>query len=286
MATPKLIRDSKIIHRFSDVAEEPCIMLPPIKGFNKHPLVSLEAAVEPLTLIVHDIKTRVHIAKEGAKEPSDDLSSDESASIALYTMEWEPYTSSLYYILNSTLRNDDREKLKPWLLYLKLILTALSRLPSIRLDIYRGLKLNTHIEYEKYQEGQNVIWWGFSSCTTNKNIAQKEHFLTSKGVRTLFIIECFNGKYIGPHSFNKNDQEVLLFPATQFEVVRCDRERDDIHKIYMKEIEPHSLLLESVFSPKLNESFDKLSTPSNTPLSKRAAIQKFFQQSLNQSFSD
>ncbi|CAF4350653.1 unnamed protein product, partial [Rotaria sordida] len=85
---------------------------------------TLEEATEPLKNIVPCISTHAHTAKERAKNPADDLSVDESASIALYTMEWEPHTNSLYYILNSTLRNEDRNKLKPWFLYLKLIITA------------------------------------------------------------------------------------------------------------------------------------------------------------------
>jgi hypothetical protein len=184
------------------------------------------------------------------------------------------------------MRSEDREQLKPWFLYLKLILTALSRLPSIRLTIYRSLKLDKKIEYEKYQEGKDIIWWAFSSCTTNKNISQKEHFLTPSGTRTLFIIECFNGKDIGPHSYNKNDQEVLLLPATQFAVVRCDRRRDDLHKIYMKEVEPQSVLLEPIFSPLVNPALQKSSESTNSPSTIRASVRKFFQQSFDQMFKD
>ncbi|CAF4328921.1 unnamed protein product, partial [Rotaria sp. Silwood2] len=89
-------------HRFSDGAGESCIMLAPIDGLNNKPLVTLEEATEPLYNIVPRIDNYVYIAKQCAKNPVDDLSVDESASIALYTMEWEPYTESLYYILNQT----------------------------------------------------------------------------------------------------------------------------------------------------------------------------------------
>jgi hypothetical protein len=272
MATSKLVRDTNIVHRFSDIDGEPCIMLTPIEGFSDYPLVSLEESVEPLISIVDDIKSKASIALENSKNGFDDLSHDESGSISLYTMEWEPYTSSLYYILNSALRNSNREKLKPWFLYLKLLLTGLSRLPSIHVNIYRTLKFNKEIQYENYSEGNDIIWWGFSSCTINKNICSKEHFINSIGTRTLFIIECLNGKYIGSHSFNKNEQEVLLLPATQFKVIRCDRQRDDIHRIYMKEVEPQSILLEPILN--LNKS----PSPFNSRSKKRESIQKFFHQ--------
>jgi len=80
------------VHRFSDMAGEPLIMLAPIEGFNKKPLVTLEEASVPLIDIVPRLATYVHVAKERAINPANDLSVEESASIALYTMEWEPYT--------------------------------------------------------------------------------------------------------------------------------------------------------------------------------------------------
>jgi len=286
MAAPKLIKDTNITHRFSDVAGEPCIMLPPIEGFSNKPLVSLEEAVEPLIPIVHDIKTKAFMAKERAQNPPDNLTSDESASIALYTMEWEPYTYSLYYILNSALRSEDREQLKPWLLYLKLILTALSRLQSIRLTIYRSLKLDTKIEYERYQEGKDVFWWGFSSCTTNKNISQKVHFLNPMGTRTLFIIDCSQGKDIGPHSYNKNDQEVLLLPGTRFEVVSCDHRRDDLHKIYMKEVEVQSVFLKLLFTAPVKQTLQNSTASADTQSMRRGLIQKFLHQPFDQMFKN
>src|SRR5277367_718039 len=95
-------------HRFSDGDREPCIMLTPIEGFNKKPLVTLEQAIQPLILIIPDIQTKVTKAKNRARNNINDLSIDESAAIILYTMEWHPYTNSLYYILNTTLRTEDR----------------------------------------------------------------------------------------------------------------------------------------------------------------------------------
>ncbi len=55
MDEEKLIRDTNIIYRFSDVDEERCIILPPIEMFQDNLLVSLKEAVEPLIPIVHDI---------------------------------------------------------------------------------------------------------------------------------------------------------------------------------------------------------------------------------------
>ena len=51
------------------------------------------------------------------------------AAIALYTMEWTPFYESIYHLLNTNLRDENRDALKPWFLYLKLLITALQRLP-------------------------------------------------------------------------------------------------------------------------------------------------------------
>ena len=46
----------------------------------------------------------------------------------------------LYFVLNANLRDENRQKLKPWFLYLKLFLTGLSRLPSFDRTVFRGVR--------------------------------------------------------------------------------------------------------------------------------------------------
>ncbi|CAF2724422.1 unnamed protein product [Rotaria sp. Silwood2] len=246
-------------HRFSDVAEEPCIMLAPIEGFNKKPLVTLEKATEPLHNIVPRLHTFVHIAKQRAKHPADDLSVDESASIALYTMEWEPYTESLYYILNKTLRNEDRKNLKPWFLYLKLIITALSRLPLINVTVYRGVKDIIESEHEKYKVGKRLVWWGFSSCSTNRDVSEDDQFVGKTGIKTLFIIDCVKGIDVGNHSYFRKENEILLLPATQVEVIGYEEQEDNLRIIYLEEIESSHILLEPISSEEEIQDLRKIS---------------------------
>ncbi len=242
--SPKCVDNTTPIHRFSDIATEPHTMLMPIDGYENILLVSLEEAVEPLVPIVRDVRRRARIEKQRCKNPSDNLSSDESASIALYTTEWEPSNDSLYFILNSTLCSKDRTKLKPWFLYLKLLLTALSHLPPIGgHTVYRGIKLNmTHI----YPQDKTFVWWGLSSCTTSIKVLEEQQFFGKTGTRTLFVIECHSGRDIHRHSSIENENEVLLLPAIQFKVVSCLDQDHDLHVIQLKEVEPLSPLLEPV----------------------------------------
>ena len=205
--------------RFSDLAEEPRRMLPPIQGYENKPLVSLEEAVEPLVAHVPDVQQYASVAKGKCETPpADGLSIDESASIRLYTMEWKPREQSLYFILNKILRSENRDLLKDWFLYLKLIITALLKIPSTPRLLYRGIKRDLSREYP---EGRNNIWWAFSSCTTSLSVLENGPFLGKTGTRTLFKIDCYSGKEIRKHSAFPKEDEVLFIAASHFRIVSC-----------------------------------------------------------------
>ena len=105
-------------------------MLKPISGYEHEHLLSLEEACQPLEDIIDsELRQNIIIAKMNSAEPENGLTPDESASIHLYTMEWDVREKSLYMILNQTLRMADRGKLRPWFKYLKLFLTAFFKLP-------------------------------------------------------------------------------------------------------------------------------------------------------------
>ncbi|CAF3785742.1 unnamed protein product [Rotaria sp. Silwood1] len=130
--------DKSMPLRITDISPLPKRMLPPIEGYENMPLVTIEEAVKPLVSIVPKVERNVHIVKLNCKNPADGLTTDESASIMLYTYESMPHEHSLYVILNETLRSEERQKLIPWFRYLRLVLTALTRLPSDRLFVSRG----------------------------------------------------------------------------------------------------------------------------------------------------
>jgi hypothetical protein len=234
--------------RLLDIGQEPRDMLMPIQGYENQPLVSLEQAIEPIVTLVPDVKRMAFVAKTKCKKPpANNLSVDESASIILYLMDWEPQEKCLYYVLNKTLRSEQRKKLKPWFLYLKLILTALSRLPFSDRSIFRGVKCDMRKEYP---EGATVYWWGFSSCTSTMSVLKNEDYLGSSGPRTLFAIECFSGKDIRQHSNFQNEADILLLPGRQFKVVSCRNQRNDLYFIQLKETEPAHPLLEPILQVK------------------------------------
>jgi len=232
--------------RFVDVDEEPQKTLPLIEDYENTPLVSLNEAIIPLESIVPDIKNMMQTIKATDDEPEDGLTRDESNSIRLYSLEQQPTKNSLFYILNKALRSDDRKLLRPWFLFLRLIITALSRLPSTPLIVYRGSNLDLTT---KYPTGATVTWWGFSSCLKKNNLLEKRLFLDKTGRRTLFVINCFSGRDIHRHSSYEGEDEVLLLPARQFNVVNSVDKGKGLHIIELSEIQPADDFLNLFLSP-------------------------------------
>ena len=238
----------------TELAQEPCTDPLPITGYENMPLVSLEEAVEPLTDYLPDIQQYVQKAKEYSQNPADGLTHDESASIMLYTMAWEPQNECLYFVLNKTLRSRQRN-LKPWFLYLKLFLNGLFRLPLTSCTVYRGVKLNMGREYVARK---TITWWGFSSCTTAMKVLESETFLGQTGTRTMFIINCKSGRDIHKHSYFRSEQEVLLLATTQFEVIDY-MTQGDLQIVVLEESQPPQLFFqpvcpESILNNKSNSS--------------------------------
>jgi hypothetical protein len=240
--------------RFADVGTVPQRMLAPIEGYENTPIVTLEEAVKPLVSIVPKVERNVYLVKENCKNPEDGLTTDESGSIMLYTLESMPHENSLYVILNNTLRSADRQKLVPWFRYLRLVLTALERLPSERRFVVRGIRNDLRAEYP---EGHTFVWWGFSSCTSSVKVLECELFFGKKGTRTLFQIDCETGKDIKKHSFIQKEDEILLLPARQFQVTSCLDSGNGLHIIQLKETQPPFPLLEPVTLPNSSEQLHK-----------------------------
>ena len=231
-----------VSRRFLDGSEERLNALTPLRGYAEEPLVSLKAAAENVRTLIDDVDSRVWTAMGRCEDPSDGLTRDESAAIVLYTIEWDPRHPSLYAVLNQTLRLENRRRLRPWFPYLKLILTGLFRLPSIRSTVWRGVHGDLR---SRYQQGRTITWWGFSSCTTTLNILQDSHYLGTSDPRTLFAIDCINGKDIKRHSYFAQEDEILLLPCTHLQVVGHLTSTENLHIIHLREVPPPFTLLES-----------------------------------------
>ena len=237
-------KTDRIIEQNSSVINEN--NFEPIVGYAQQPLLPLSKACVPLIHIIQNILFYVNIALHKTQEiPSDGLTIDESAAIRLYTMEWEQSDQSLYFILNQTLKSNDRQSLKPFHKYLKLFLTALVKLPCVPpLTIWRGVTKDIS---QEFHPGKSLIWWSFMSCTTELTVLENNIYLGRNGNRTLFSIESINCRTIRDHSEYKTEDEVLLLPGSQLIVQSQFMPADDLHVIHLKQIRPEDTLLEVPF---------------------------------------
>ena len=217
--------------RCLDADKEPNRWLSPVQGYEDKPLVSLKESVQRIKSLVNDQQTKklvdekhiqnlvqdldrnIWIAEKNSSESKEGLSKDESAAIHLYTMQWSDSDDNLSTVINKILQLEKRDILKPWFSYLKLILTALFKLPSKKGIIWRGVRGNVSDKYQKEK-----VWWGFSSCT--ETMGEIDQFLGRTGERTIFMIDCMHGKAIRNHSKFPEENEILLMPGYLFPCYR------------------------------------------------------------------
>ncbi|CAF2163017.1 unnamed protein product [Rotaria magnacalcarata] len=208
--------------------DQTTIRLPPVHGYRTHPLLPLRKALDPIISQIEKLEESIKFAKSECHFPSEHgLTHEESAAIYLYTMEWGE--QSLYKVLNATLRDQNRSVLIPWNGYLKLFETALKKLPSLQMNVWRGIKGEVT---KKYEENKEETWWYFSSCSSSLK-AVKE-FLGP--VSTLFMIEAKNGKDISAYSSVQKEKEIILSLGTRVKVGDA-LDHDSMKVIHFRELE-------------------------------------------------
>jgi hypothetical protein len=233
--------------RYTDIKEEPIgKMLTSIDGYQNEVLLPLEEAVSPIAHLFIDLEQNVWVAKFNCKNPQDNLTQEESAALHLYTMDFAS-GNNLYVVLNKMLRDKQRAHLVPLFRYLKLFMTALFKLDSLSAKIWRGV--SGEDLSQQYPTGRKFAWWGINSCMKTSEELQASNFFCNMGLRTLFSIECMNGKSIKNHSyFGDMENEVVLMPGTFLEVVKHDNAAEGLHIIHLREIQPPFPLIKPPFS--------------------------------------
>ena len=223
-----------MLGRLADVTSD--ALLGPISGIEQSQSMSLMEAA--LHTEVTNIEMHAYIAVEKAKELQANgeidatLSVDEVAAITLYTME-----SEFYPTLNKLLRSRDRQGIKIFFPYLKLLLAARAKLPKYSGVVWRGVKGRDL--REKFPKGKEVYWWAFSSSSKELSTLQNPMFLGKEGTRTVFNIEAINGVDIVKYSMfqgEKGEAEVLLFPGTKLVVIDTMDMGAGLFQVHLKEV--------------------------------------------------
>ena len=140
---------------------------------------------------------------------SSPLSKDEIAAVYLCTMK------VAYLPLNAALRSGDVNRIAPFRQFVRLLVSALDKLPSYSGIVYRGI--TARLGDGEYANGSEVIWGGVSSCSTG-GIAVDEFIGDNDTHRTLFAIDVQGGKIIREYSAFEAEAEVLLPISTRLVV--------------------------------------------------------------------
>lgn len=159
------------------------------------------------------------------------LTRDMAAAIYLYTMD-----TNFYKIINALLRDDERDPLKPFFPYLKLVMTGLRRLEKQETEVYRGVALPLSLldGAEHYIPGNVVVWWPFSSSSVSRDVLADPLFLGTSGKRTLFTIKVSTARDIRAYSWKAKENELLILPGTPFKVASVDTV-GDLTTIHLEE---------------------------------------------------
>ncbi|CAF1619909.1 unnamed protein product [Adineta ricciae] len=219
---------NEVAERFLHLDFESNEILTFLHEYKTYPLVPIKEAIEPIKALLYNSDSMIKLAKKNCRKPPDGLTQDESCAIYLYTMPRPSPHQSLFQLLHESFYSTKRDALTPWFLYLRLFFTALYKLPSYKGLVYHGSRKNQIDQYEKERS-----WWQISSCTEKMNLI--DSLVENNDERTIFSIECSNGKSIRSHSHFPSENEILLLPGTSFQVVGKWKAGKDLFVIQLKE---------------------------------------------------
>ena len=216
--------------RFIEATEIPT-NLPPVTGWKHVPSLSFEESVKglPIPHINDNVEFYLDVGDNFVLENDDSvLTKDEFCAIYLYTLE------VLHKPLNATLneKEDRNDKIKPYHFYIKLINSALEKLPRYRDNVWRGVKTDKDFS-GKYVKGKKIVWWSYTS--TSKEGKAVQNFLGETGHRLLFQIRSKTGVDITKYSAFKNEAEILFAMGTKFQVKNVV-EQDKLTIIELEEL--------------------------------------------------
>ncbi|MGA5064342.1 ADP-ribosyltransferase domain-containing protein [Streptomyces exfoliatus] len=225
------------LERLTSVKDEG-LVLPPITGVFDTPLMEFRKAVEPVSRVLVNLDRHIERSslfgetKAAAAQAADGLSADAISALYLYTCE-----SAFYREINAVLRSSDRERLVPYLPYLRLLFSAVAALPARTQPLWRGVALDLR---SQYPTGRTVTWWGVSSCTSELGVARG--FLGSRGKRTLFEVTPARAVGIRRFSAFTGEEEYILAPGTQLKVTDVKAERGGLCTVRLTELEGQGLV--------------------------------------------
>jgi hypothetical protein len=106
---------------------------------------------------------------------------------------------------------------------LKLLITALDKLPSCPITVWRGVG---DITGSDFVEDNVHTWWSLNSCSSRVNVAA----CFGGEMGTLFCINAIHGKNITAYAANQHEEEIVLLPGTSLRV-KCTLYEPNVRSI-------------------------------------------------------
>jgi len=156
------------------------------------------------------------------------LGIDAQAAITLYAKESKKRMESLNYIMNDALRSEDKARIEPFYLFIKLFTHSLYSLPSIPASVWHCVATDLH-----YKKDEFVTWWAFTSCTQDMSQLGIGDFL-GKGAKTLLNITLKNGFDIS--LFSSSKEKEILVPPSKFQVTDSIKAGDSLYIIELVQL--------------------------------------------------
>lgn len=161
------------------------------------------------------------------------LDKEEIAALNLYT------SNAVYRKVNQVLREENRHGIRSFAAYIRLLYSALSKLPSKRCSVTRAVDVDLTANFSLGKVYQD---WTFTSTTVAGDI---QKFLGRGGSGSLFTFHCNCGKDVANYSNFEQENEILLPPGYTWKVENAVQIGPSFFQYAITQVEdkPHLLLL-------------------------------------------
>ena len=158
----------KWYHKVGISTSDPLLL---IRGYEEEPVVSLEEALKPFDGKIEYLAAQINQAKTTCHYPSEHgLTHDESAAIYLNSMQGD--NKSVYEHLEEAWEEarkpNDRSHMVPWFRYLKLLRSALNKLPDVEGEVWQGTANDSDLE-KKLRSDSLQFYTGAGFCSTSQD---------------------------------------------------------------------------------------------------------------------
>ena len=204
------IRKPSYVGNLNDLGISTTDPLRLINGYEREPVVSLEESLEPLDSHIQYLSDQINHAKASCRrENPHGLTHDEAAAIYLYSMQGDPYC--LHEYLEKAWKTDDRSQMMPWFRYLKLLRTALDKLPDVKGEVWKGTEYDP-ILANTLLSNALPLYTCMGSCSTSMNELKRD--LQEKSITRMMFAgyESADAKNMAGYT-ESNSNQVLIWPG-------------------------------------------------------------------------